>query len=114
MIDQLIDFAKEIHEKLGPYYNERMYHNAMEVKLRQHGISYETERIIPVSFDNHVIGNLRADLIVDGKIVVELKATRTVNETMIHQGQNYMKLLGLDSGILINFSKTCEVTILSI
>lgn len=114
MIDQLIEFAKEIHEKLGPYYNERMYHNAMEVELRKHGIKYETERIIPVKFDGHVIGHLRADLIVDDKHVVELKATRTTNDCMLHQGQNYMKLLGLESGILINFSKTCEVTILSV
>lgn len=113
MIEKIIEYANEIHEALGPGYSERIYHNAMEVKLRQNGICYDTERIIPIEFDGHTIGNMRADLIVDHQYVVELKATRIVNDQMIQQGRNYMKLLGLKSGLVINFSKTCEVSILS-
>jgi GxxExxY protein len=54
-------FAREIYSQLGPGYSERVYHNAMEVLLREKGIPYESERIITIPFKGHVIGNLRAE-----------------------------------------------------
>ena len=98
----IIKYAQEIFQELGSGYNECVYHNAFEVCLRSHGIQYESERIVPITFQGHVIGNLRSDLIVNG-IVIELKAVKTVNEAMRIQVQNYLKLTGLKQGILINF-----------
>lgn len=48
-------FAKKIYNDLGPGYSERVYHNAMEVLLRNAGVRYESERIVPVPFEGHVI-----------------------------------------------------------
>jgi GxxExxY protein len=53
---------------LGPGYSERVYHNAMEVVLRKNGVPYETERIVPIVFEGHTIGNLRADIIINKKL----------------------------------------------
>jgi len=100
MIREYADFVYKI---LGPGYSERVYHNAMEVVLRKHGIPYETERIVPIIFEGHTIGNLRADIILNKKTVLELKSVKTMNEVMVTQAQNYLKLTGLSEAYLINF-----------
>ena len=96
-------FAKKIYNDLGPGYSERVYHNAMEVLLRNAGVRYESERIVPVPFEGHVIGNLRADIIVDSQIVLEFKAIKTLNDQAELQALNYLRLLDLKVAYLINF-----------
>jgi GxxExxY protein len=102
--------ARQIWKSLGPGFSERVYHNAMEVCLRKSGIPYETERIIPVVFDNHVLGNLRADLIVDRNLVVELKSVRSIKEEHYVQARLYLRLLGLTDALLINFPTSATDT----
>jgi GxxExxY protein len=95
--------SQKIFEKLGPGYSERVYHNAFEVELRMRGIQYETEKILPVMYEGHTVGNLRADLIVDGRTIVELKSVTKLKDEFRNQVRNYIKLTGLDSGYLVNF-----------
>ena len=99
----IIDLAKEIYDTLGSGYSERVYHNAFEVGLRERNIPYESERIIPILFKGHTIGHLRADLIIDGRTVVELKAVKSTSPAMLEQLENYLELTGLGEGYLINF-----------
>jgi len=94
--------AQDIWSSLGPGYSESVYHSAFEVALRKRGISYETERIIPVSYEGQNVGHVRADLIV-GDTVIELKSVSRLTEQFRIQIQNYMKLLSIQNGILINF-----------
>lgn len=102
-------FAKQIYDKLGPGYSERVYHNAMEVLLRKHSVPYESERIVPIVFEGHTIGNLRADIIVDRTLVLEFKATTTkLGDKEEQQAVNYLQLLGLQKAMLINFGKNFE------
>ena len=96
-------YAQHVYKILGPGYSERVYHNAMEVVLRKNGIHYETERIVPIVFEGHTIGNLRADLILNNKTVVELKSVKTMNDVMVTQAQNYLRLTCFTEGYLINF-----------
>ena len=100
------DYAEHVYKILGPGFSEKIYHNAMEVVLRKNGVHYETERIVPIVFENHTIGNLRADLILNNKTVLELKSVKTVNDVMVTQAQNYLKLTGLPESYLINFPPT--------
>ena len=102
-MDQIKTFANDVFATLGPGYSERVYHNAMEVILREHGISYETERIVPIEFHGHTIGNIRADLIVSNSIIVELKAVKSIQPQMEIQTRNYIQLLGLPHGMIVNF-----------
>lgn len=95
--------AQSVWYELGPGYSESVYHSAFEVALRKQGIYYETERIVPVFYDGQNVGHVRADLIVDRRVVLELKAVSKINETYRIQTRNYMKLLDLDIGYLINF-----------
>jgi len=95
--------ANDVWKKLGPGYSESVYHAAFEVGLRTFGLYYETERIVPVYYLDQNVGHVRADLIVDRKIVIELKAVSKINESYRIQTKNYMDLLCLDHGYLINF-----------
>ena len=96
-------FAQEVYSQLGPGYSERVYHNAMEVLLREKGISYESERVITLPFRGHVIGNLRADIIIDNEIVLEFKTIRTLNDAAELQAHNYLRLTGLKTAYLVNY-----------
>ena len=95
--------ADDIWASLGPGYSESVYHCAFEVALRSLGLYYETERIVPVYYAGQNVGHVRADLIVDRKAVIELKSVSKLNETYRIQTQNYLKLLDLQEGFLINF-----------
>jgi GxxExxY protein len=100
------EYVNEIYTLLGPGFSERVYHNALEIILRERGISYETERIIPIVFNGHTIGNLRADIIIEKTTVVELKSVKTITDAMVSQARNYLKLLNLTEAYLVNFPPT--------
>jgi GxxExxY protein len=99
----LRSIAQDIWESLGPGYSESVYHSAFEVALRNKGIYYETERIIPVFYSGQNVGNVRADLIIDRKVVVELKSVARLTDAYRIQTKNYLKLLEIKTGYLINF-----------
>ena len=103
--NKLAELGNEVFYVLGPGYTECVYHNAFLILLRKHGVPYETERIIPVVFEGHTISSVRADIIVDNSIVIELKATKVSNWASCAEQQvkRYMKLLGLNKGIIMNF-----------
>ena len=95
--------SNDIWASLGPGYSESVYHCAFEVALRNLGINYETERIVPVFYSEQNVGHVRVDLIVGCTTVIELKSVGKLNETYRTQIQNYLNLLGLNAGYLINF-----------
>jgi len=105
---------EKIHKTLGPGYSEAIYHNALEVELRAANIKYETERIIPVLYDGHVIGNLRADIIVDQSLIIELKAVRALTDEHVNQVRRYLQLTGIKQGIAVNFGKQLDVTLVNL
>ena len=96
-------WAERIYDTLGPGYNECVYHKAMEVLLRKQGVQYESERIVPIVFEGHTIGNVRSDIIVDGEVVLEFKSVRVLTDAAALQTHNYLRLTGLSLGYLINF-----------
>ena len=100
------EIANKIYRSLGAGYSECVYHRAFEVSLRALGIPYETERIVPIVFEGHTIGNLRIDLIVNGETIIELKAIAKLNDAAKIQVHNYMKLTGLKKAVLVNFPQT--------
>ena len=106
-------FADKIYSQLGPGFSERVYHNAMEILLRKDSIPYESERIIPIDFEGHNVGNLRADIIVNKELVLEFKAIKSLTEASEIQAQNYLRLTGLKNALLINYppvnSHECEI-----
>ena len=103
MEERLRTISDDIWTSLGPGYSESVYHCAFEVALRKRNMPYETERIVPVYYKDQNVGHVRADLIIERKTVVELKSVSKLNETYRIQTRNYLTLLGLSQGYLINF-----------
>jgi len=99
----LRQIADDIWASLGPGYSESVYHRAFEVALRGRHVYYETERIVPVFYEGQNVGNVRADLIIDRRAVVELKSVSRITDAYRIQTRNYLTLLGLTQGYLINF-----------
>lgn len=101
-------FALKIHKTLGPGFSERVYHNCMEVELRKHGIQYESERWLPIYYEGHTVGTLRADIVVENRVILEFKAVAKLNDAAETQARNYLALTGLREAVLINFGKSLE------
>lgn len=95
--------VEEIYAEMGPGHSERVYHNAAEVYLREKKVPYESERHILVHFRGHVVGDLRADIIIDGRIVLELKAVQSLGKAVECQAHKYLDLTGLKTAFLVNF-----------
>lgn len=95
----------EIYNELGNGFLESVYENAMAVVLHQYGLNTETQRDITVYFRRHIVGNFRADIIVDDNVIVELKAVKSLD--LIHEAQvlNYLRATNIEVGLLLNFGR---------
>lgn len=94
--------AADVFYALGKGHAECVYHRALETDLREHGIGYESEKIVPITYRNHVVGHSRLDLVVED-VVYELKAIKNITDKEITQVKNYLRLTGLKIGVVINF-----------
>ena len=103
LITEIIECAKRIRRQLGPGFLEKVYKNAMVVELRKLNLNFETEKLIQVLYDGIVIGEYRTDIIVEGKLILELKATQDLSIANEVQLVNYLTSTQIDDGLLINF-----------
>ena len=100
---QIIGVCFEVIGELGAGFLESVYHNALLIALRDAGLRAQSNVPIEVSFRGQKVGMFRANLVVDGKVLVEVKAVRALARE--HQAQviNYLKATGLKAGLLANF-----------
>jgi len=75
LIEKVKECAKEVYQELGSGWPECVYQNAMEVALREKGITYESQRILPISFKGHIVGESKPDLVIWVKLKKEKIAT---------------------------------------
>lgn len=99
----IIDIARHVYKTLGHGHSEAVYHRALEVGLRKACVRYDTERIVPIRYEGHVVGNSRLDLVVNDDTIVELKSVSALRQKEVNQLRNYMNLTGIKNGLLINF-----------
>lgn len=103
LIKIVIECAKSIRRQLGPGFLENVYKNAMIIELRKRHLTYETEQPIHVLYDDIIVGNFKADIVVKRQLILELKATQSLCIANEVQLVNYLTATGVDSGLLINF-----------
>ena len=103
LVKTVIECSKNIRRHLGPGYLESVYKNAMLVELKKNGLSYEVEKPINVFYDDVLVGEFMADIVVEKILILELKAVQSLH--MAHEIQlvNYLTATGVDNGLLINF-----------
>ena len=107
--DKIIGAAIEVHKQFGNGFLEKVYENAMIVELNLNNINAESQSKIIVKYKNQVVGDYFADIIVENKIILELKVCEKIKE--IHKAQllNYLKATRTKVGYLINFGNPTKL-----
>lgn len=94
----------EVNRILGPGFLEKVYENALLSELKYRGINAESQVPIKIDYKGNIVGDYFADIVVDQRIIIELKATEFLLK--IHDAQilNYLKATGFKLGLLVNFT----------
>ncbi len=97
-----------VYNKLGYGFLEKVYENALCIELTKMGLKCEQQHPIKVYYEGETVGNYVADVVVNGKIILELKAAEALCEQHEFQLINYLKATEIEVGLLLNFGKTPE------
>ena len=108
LIEEIIFFFYKIHNDLGYGFLEKVYQNALYYALTDEGIKCEVEKPIKVYHNGRVVGDYRADLVVEGCIILELKACEELNPAHEAQLLNYLKATDIEVGYVLNFGKSAS------
>jgi GxxExxY protein len=102
---QIIGLAMEVHRKLGYGFLEKVYENSLMILLKREGIRSEQQYPIKVYFEGEVVGNYVADILIEDKIVIELKCVEKISNIHKAQALNYLKATQMRLAIILNFAK---------
>ncbi|MEX2604735.1 MAG: GxxExxY protein [Gracilimonas sp.] len=101
----IIAAAMNVHSELGNGFREIVYHRSMIHELTRKGLNFESELTMPLYYRDAKVGARRVNLLVEGKILVELKAVGELNDQHISQVLNYLKAYKLEVALLLNFGE---------
>jgi len=102
---KIIELALEVHNELGCGFLEKVYENALMILLDREGIPAKQQAPADVYFQNQVVGQYFADILVDNKIILELKTVDTIANVHKAQVLNYLRATGIKLGLILNFAK---------
>ncbi|MEM7346271.1 MAG: GxxExxY protein [Chloroflexota bacterium] len=105
----IIGAAFKVHNTLGVGFLEKVYENALKIELLKQGVGLQQQVSIQVLYEGEVVGDYYADLWVENRIIVELKAVEDLHERHEVQLVNYLAATGIDTGLLINFGSSVQV-----
>lgn len=108
---QIIGCCFEAHNRLGPGFDEKIYHKALIEILQKNSIGFESEKSYTVFLNELKIGSKRIDLVVEEKVIVEIKAVKGYLPDIFRQQLiSYLKITNISVGLLVNFGNTrCTV-----
>lgn len=102
----IVDACFRIHKKLGPGLFESVYERILQIELEKNGLVVERQKVVPVIWDDELIEQgFKADLIVNKKVIVELKSIEKLAAVHHKQLLTYLKLTGIKLGLLVNFKE---------
>lgn len=103
--DLIINAFYKVYNRLGYGFLERVYHNSFIVELQKNGFDIKSEYPIKVTYEGVEVGDYFADIIVDNCIIIEVKATKMLQEEHEFQLINYLKATEMEVGLLFNFGR---------
>ena len=111
LTERIIACCYKVHSELGSGFNENIYQNALKIALKQQGLKYQTEKSFTVFYQGKDVGRFRLDLIIEDKVIVEIKAlTGNIPTVFELQVLSYLKASKCKIGLLINFgNKSCQI-----
>ncbi len=98
----------KVYNNLGYGFNEKVYENALALELRKAGLKVTQQQEIAVYYAGETVGDYRADMVVNGVVILELKAARELAEEHEAQLLNYLKATNIEVGLLLNFGVKAE------
>jgi GxxExxY protein len=101
---RVIEAAIAVHMALGPGFIESVYENALCVELAARGIRFEQQKVIGILHREVKVGEHRLDLLVEGCLLVELKAVKEIDDVFYAIGRSQMKAAGIRDGLILNFA----------
>ena len=106
---RIIECAFRVHKNLGFGFLESVYQNALLIELIKAGLKAEKEKKIQVDYDGEIIGDFVADILVEEKVILELKSVKDIHPAHEAQLINYLKATEIEVGLLINFGEKVEI-----
>lgn len=102
---KIIKSFYKVYNTLGYGFLEKIYHSALIIELTKAGLEVKTKQAINVYYNGEVVGEFEADLVVENKVIIELKAVETLH--LAHEAQliNYLRATEIEIGLLLNFGK---------
>jgi len=104
LTEKIIAAAIEVHRVLGPGFGEDVYDEALAQELKLHKVSFERQKEFQVLYKNVIAKTYRVDFLVEGKVIIELKAVSVFNNVHEAQVLSYLKAANLRVGLLMNFN----------
>jgi len=105
LTEQIIGCAFKVHGVLGPGFLEKVYENAILHEIRKSGLKAASQHRIQVLYESIVVGEYIADILVEDRVIVELKAAKAIEDIHIAQALNYLKATGMKTALILNFGK---------
>lgn len=99
----IIGCAMKVHNTLGPGFQEVIYQRCMAIELEKAGLGFQREQEHPVFYEGIQVGTRRADFVVEGKVMIELKAMTHLEDVHLAQAKNYVVVYDFPKGLLVNF-----------
>jgi GxxExxY protein len=107
--DKVIKIFYKVYGQLGYGFLEKVYENAMMIELKKEGLPATAQSPIKVSYEGEVVGEYFADILVDNKVIVEIKGAKGLASENEAQLLNYLKATDVEVGLLLNFGPKPEV-----
>jgi GxxExxY protein len=109
LTERVIACAYDVYNQLGFGFSEKVYENAMMIKIAQKGLEAVQQAPVNVFFEKQLVGEFFPDILVENKIIVELKAVSTLLKAHEAQLVNYLKATGMKVGLLVNFGERLKI-----
>ena len=103
---KIIGCAMKVHNAMGNGFQEVIYQRCLAIELEKARLEFLNEQEMPIYYENIHVGTRRADFIIAGQVMVELKAIIKLEEVQLAQALNYLTAYQIEKGLLINFGST--------
>ena len=108
--EKIIGCAMKVHKKMRSGYPELIYQRCLIIEFKKENILFQSEMEMPVFYDGIEVGKRRVDFLIDGKVILEIKALSELTDAHLAQALNYLEGFNLDIGLLLNFGgKSLEI-----
>ena len=109
LTELVIGCAYKIHNALGSGFLEKIYRKSLAIEIAKNGLKVEQESPIEVMYDEQVVGEFYADLLIENRLIIEIKAVQNFLREHEVQLVNYLTATGIDAGLLLNFGASVQV-----